>query len=437
MNHLYLLCLAFFLLSGCEDKPEPVKPNIIVIMADDLGYGGISCYGSKKVSTPNLDALAANGVRFSDFHSNGPVCSPTRAALLTGNYQQRAGLEGVIYVRGETRALGLDTSRVTVAKLLKKNGYATGIMGKWHLGYRKEFNPVNHGFDEFYGYVSGNIDYHSHYDNAGIYDWWHNLDSIAEEGYSTDLITRHSVDFINQHKEGPFFLYVAHEAPHAPLQGRDDPAFRLPGKKFDYYGRTEDRQDVYREMVEVMDEGIGKIMQALIENNLEENTLVIFMSDNGAEAFGDNGGLNGHKGQLLEGGHRVPAIACWKHRIVPRESGATLATMDLTPTILAVSKTQVPAGLEFDGTDFSNVLFDGSDIPDRTLFWRYRNEKAARRNQWKLIITGPDTALYNLEQDIRETADVSGSNKKVVETLTRELERWETDVGQIMEMKTR
>ena len=436
MNRLYLFCFAFLLLLGYEDKREPVKPNIIVIMADDLGFGGISCYGSKEVSTPNLDALAANGVRFTDFHSNGPVCSPTRAAMLTGNYQQRSGLEGVIYVRGETRQLGIDTSQVTVAKLLKNNGYATGIMGKWHLGYRKEFNPVNFGFDEFFGYLSGNIDYHSHYDNAGIFDWWHNLDSIAEEGYSTDLITRHSIDFINQHKDGPFFLYVAHEAPHAPLQGRNDPPFRLPGKKFDDYGRTEDRQNVYHEMVEVMDEGIGKIMQALKENNLEENTLVIFISDNGAEVFGDNGGLNGHKGQLLEGGHRVPAIACWKGRIPPGESGTTLATMDLMPTILAVTRTQPPASIRFDGIDFSGVLFGGADFPDRTLFWRYRNQRAARRNQWKVVITGSDTALYNLEQDLEETTDLSDSNRNVVEGLVRQLEAWESDVGKDVEMKT-
>src|SRR5690554_6586325 len=181
-NHIsvnYRLCLigiASLLFWKCKESPQTaaVRPNIIVIMADDLGYGGIGCYGEPHVNTPNLDEMARNGIRFTDFHSNGPVCSPTRAALLTGNYQQRSGLEGVIYVKGETREVGLDTNQLTIPKLLKKNGYQTGLMGKWHLGYKEEFNPVVHGFDEFYGYLSGNIDYHSHYDNAGIYDWWHN-----------------------------------------------------------------------------------------------------------------------------------------------------------------------------------------------------------------------------------------------------------------------
>src|SRR5680860_956340 len=165
-----LIWLFPFLLWACSEKSpsEPVKPNIILIMADDLGYGGISCFGAPTVETPELDALAKNGIRFTDFHSNAPVCTPTRAALLTGNYQQRSGLEGVIYVRGETREVGLDSSQLTIAELLKDNGYKTGVMGKWHLGYKKEFNPVHHGFDEFYGYLSGNIDYHSHYDNADI-----------------------------------------------------------------------------------------------------------------------------------------------------------------------------------------------------------------------------------------------------------------------------
>jgi arylsulfatase A len=435
MNNVYLICFAILLMWRCGQQSQSVKPNIIVIMADDLGYGGISCYGELAIETPNLDALARDGIRFTDFHSNGSVCTPTRAALLTGNYQQRSGLEGVIYVRGETRQLGLDSAQVTLPKLLKKNGYATGIMGKWHLGYNKEYNPVNHGFNEFYGYLSGNIDYHSHYDNAGVYDWWHNLDSIREEGYATDLITRHAVDFINQHKDQPFFLYVAHEAPHAPFQARNDPAYRFPGKEFTYYGPVENQQAAYREMVQVMDEGIGKIMGALKKNKLEENTLIFFLSDNGAEAFGNDGGLNGHKGHLLEGGHRVPAIAYWKNRILPGESSETLVSMDLLPTILTVSQTQVPEDLTFDGVDFSKVLFEEARLNDRTLFWRYKDQKAVRKEQWKLVITKSDTALYNLEHDLKETTDLSGNHKNVVEDLINQLEAWERDVGRSTDMK--
>lgn len=434
--NMYFVCFVSMWFYACEQQREPEKPNIIVIMADDLGYGGVGCYGELNIKTPSIDSLAKNGMKFTDFHSNGAVCSPTRAAFLTGRYQQRSGLEGVIYVRGNTRQLGLDTTQVTVAELLKGNGYATGIMGKWHLGYRKEFSPVYHGFDEFVGFISGNIDYHSHYDNAGTYDWWHNLDSVQEEGYSTDLITEHSVDFIKQHRDRPFFLYVAHEAPHVPFQGRGDPAYRFPGKEFTYHGPAENKEASYKEMIEVMDEGIGTIMLSLKENGLEENTLVFFISDNGGEVFGNNGGLKGSKGDLWEGGHRVPAIAYWKGRIAPSESSEIIISMDLLPTLLSVSRTPTPDGLSFDGVDFSSLLLDKSSLPERTLFWRYQKQKAVRNKQYKLLLTESDTALYDLDQDLQETTDLSGSNKPVVEDLLKQLEAWERNVGGNTEMKT-
>ncbi len=430
--------LILLLYTGYNKEPPPEKPNIVLIMADDLGYGGIGCYGNTTIATPNLDALARQGIRFTDFHSNGAVCSPTRAALLTGNYQQRSGLEGVIYVRGETRDTGLAPAETTIAELLKDNGYATGIMGKWHLGYHKEFNPVNQGFDEFYGYLSGNIDYHSHYDGAGIYDWWHNLDAIKEEGYVTDLITQHSVDFINQHKDEPFFLYIPHESPHVPFQSRSDSAYRFPGRQFSYHGPVEDTTATYRKMVEAMDEGIGKIMEALEKNRLKEHTLVFFLSDNGAEGFGDNGGLNGDKGGLLEGGHRVPAIAYWKNRISPGLSSATLMSMDLLPTFLSVSHTAT-GDKEFDGMDFSSILFENKDstLPERPLFWRYNNQKAVREGKWKLLITKTDTLLYNLRQDVKETNNQARENTAVVDDLSAKLTNWEQEVTDGVTMRTR
>ncbi len=425
---------------GCQDKVKPLykpKPNIIIILADDLGYGGVGCFGNTRIETPNIDDLATNGIKLTDFHSNGSVCTPTRAALLTGNYQQRSGLEGVIYVKGKTREVGLDTSLVTIAEVLKNNGYATGIMGKWHLGYRKEFNPVHHGFDEFYGYLSGNIDYHSHYDNAGIYDWWHNLDSISEKGYVTDLITDHSVDFIDKNNGQPFFLYISHEAPHVPFQGRNDPAYRFPNTEFSYYGPTEDKIATYKEMVEIMDEGIGKVMEALRRNNLEENTLVFFLSDNGAEEFGDNGNLNGDKISLLEGGHRVPAIAYWKNKIKPGVSSETLISMDLAPTVLSLAGSEIPKETEFDGIDFSNTLIKGNPIGQRTLFWRYLDQKAVRENQWKLLISENDTVLYDLEKDIMESSNLSNGHENILEDLIGKLEIWERDVKPQNAMKTK
>ena len=406
-------------------------------MADDLGYGGIGSYGNDSIATPHLDSLTRSGIQFTDFHANAPVCTPTRASLLTGNYPQRSGLEGVIYVKGETRRVGLDTAQLTLAELLQEKGYATGIVGKWHLGYQPEYNPVNHGFDTFYGYLSGNIDYHSHYDNAGIYDWWHNLDTIQEVGYATDLITQHAIEFIQQHQKQPFFLYIAHEAPHVPFQGRDDPAYRFPDTTFTYYGPVKDRPATYREMVEVMDEGIGKVMQTLRETELEENTLVLFLSDNGALVeYGDNGNLSGHKSLLQEGGHRVPAVAYWKNQIKPGISSAALMSMDILPTLLNLTGTSAPEPVTFDGVDFSALLREGRSIAERPLFWRYRQQKAVRQGPWKLLITDADTALYHLEQDIREADNEYRQQPEVAAALRQLLNQWEADVASSGPLKT-
>jgi len=330
------VCIPFIYSCACKVKSD-TKPNIILIMADDLGYGGIGCYGNENIKTPNLDLLASEGLRFTDFHSNGPVCTPTRAALLTGQYQQRSGMEGVIYVNGETRKVGMDTTVTTIADILKNYGYETGIFGKWHLGYKKIFNPVNNGFNKFIGYISGNIDYHSHYDNAGIFDWYHNLDSIHENGYVTDLITHHSIEFIIRNQENPFFMFISHEAPHVPFQGRTDPGFRFPKKEFSYYGPVEDRERAYKEMVEVMDEGIGLVINTLKETNLLDRTLVIFISDNGGlKGYGDNGILKGAKTTLYEGGHRVPAIVNWPGKIEKGISDDLILSFDLFTELLAL-----------------------------------------------------------------------------------------------------
>jgi len=427
------LLIAFLLAglcSACSETAEPDNPpNIILIMADDLGYGDLGCYGSRTMQTPQLDSLAANGLKFTDFHANAPVCTPTRAALLTGRYQQRAGLEGVIYVRGETRQVGMDTSEVTVAELLKDAGYQTAIMGKWHLGYKKEYNPVQQGFDEFYGYVSGNIDYHSHYDNAGIYDWWHNLDSIKEEGYVTDLITDHAVDFIDKNRDRPFFLYVSHESPHVPLQGRQDTAYRFPDRDFSYLGPVDDQERAYREMIEVMDEGIDHIMQKLRALDLEENTLVIFCSDNGGlEGFADNGALRGFKGKLWEGGIRVPAIAHWTGTIEPGETDATVLSFDFMPTFLALAKADKPANLALDGKDITPLLFGQNERSERTVFWRYRQQKVARKGDWKLIVSENDTTLYNLQNDLAEQNDLKTRQPERTAELLQVLSSWEADI---------
>ncbi len=435
LKEISLLCLVILMGISCTKQR---RPNIVLIMADDLGYGGIGCYGNKRIQTPHLDELAKGGLLFTDFHSNGSVCTPTRAALLTGRYQQRAGLEGVIYVKGETREVGLNPSEITIAKMLQQAGYATGIIGKWHLGYQPQFNPVHFGFDEFRGYVSGNIDFHSHYDNAGIFDWWHNLDTIHEEGYVTDLITKHSLDFIEKNQDEPFFLYVPHEAPHVPFQGRTDTAYRFPGRAFTYYGPVRDRDRAYKDMVEAMDEGVGAIVHKIRDLDLEENTMIVFISDNGGETFGHNGVLSGSKISLMEGGHRVPAIVYWKNKIRPGKSDATVMSFDWMPTFLNLASAQNLAHKNpiLDGFDLSQHLLKGTPVRSRHLFWRYRHQRAVRKDQYKLFVSDHDTLLFDLENDLEELHDLSPSDPERAHALANTLLEWEHEMNQVLQ-KTR
>jgi len=405
------------------------RPNIILIMADDLGYNELGCFGSERFKTPNIDALAGGGMRFTDYHSNGAVCSPTRAALLTGRYQQRCGIEAVVTAKGPARETGMPQAEITFAEVLKRKGYATGIFGKWHVGYRVEFNPVKQGFDEFRGYVSGNVDYYSHFDQAGIQDWWKNVELVPEEGYTTDLITRHGIDFIERHKDEPFCLYLPQEAPHYPYQGRDDPPQRLAGGKVGKRTPANDIPRAYKEMVEVMDEGIGRIVETVKRLGLEKKTFIFFCSDNGACKRGTNEPLNGFKGSLWEGGHRVPAAAYWPGRIkAGTVSDQTVLGMDLFPTMASITGAAVPRGLELDGVDLSGLLFEGKPLAGRTLFWRYKTQKAVRKGQWKLLVQGNSTKLFNLDADLGEKNDLAAGKPEIVKTLQDELAAWEREV---------
>ena len=405
------------------------KPNIILIMADDLGYGDIGCYGSTKIRTPNINALAKAGMKFTDYHSNCPVCSPTRAALLTGRYQQRSGIEGVVYAKGPARQTGLALEETTFAEVLGERGYATALFGKWHLGYNVEFNPVRQGFDEFRGYVSGNVDFHSHIDGAGFDDWWKNLEKIPEEGYTTDLITKHGVDFIERHKDEPFCLYLPHEAPHSPYQGRNDPPERLGDGKKGSKAKGPEITRAYKEMVEVMDEGIGRIVETVRRLGMERKTFIFFCSDNGATRQGSNGALSGYKGSLWEGGHRVPAVAYWPGRIRPGTTGQTVLGMDLYATMISIAGAKLPAGLRLDGVDLLGVLTEHEKLPQRTLFWRYRKERAVRRGPWKLLVRDNEAALYNLDEDLGEKNDIAQTKPRMLKRLEDELAAWEREVS--------
>jgi arylsulfatase A len=255
---------------------EVERPNLIFILADDLGYGDIGCYGCPDIQTPHLDRLAADGVRFTDFYANGAVCSPTRAAFLTGRYQQRIGLDNALYYQEMGR--GLPAEGETVADGLRGAGYVTALIGKWHLGYDEGRRPLEQGFDYFFGLLGGNHHYFAHMDRIGVDDLWLGNEAIEREGYTTDLITEEAEVFIEKHRERPFFLYLSHAAPHFPWQGPGDAGKDIRPK--DQSWQTGDRA-TYVAMVERMDEGIGRVLEAIDASGLRERTLVVFTSDNG------------------------------------------------------------------------------------------------------------------------------------------------------------
>ena len=427
---LQSILLSFVLFISCSQKPSGAQtPNIIIILADDMGYGDLACYGNVAFDTPHLEKMASNGLLFTDFHSNSSVCSPTRAALLSGQYQQRVGIEGVVQAN-KFRHTGLNQDTYTIAQYLKSLNYSTAIIGKWHLGYDTAYSPLNFGFDYFKGFVSGNVDYHSHIDGEGIYDWWEQKSTIVEPGYSTDLITENSVKFILKNKEQPFFLYVAHEAPHFPFQGRDDPPDRTIGGSFPMHGSTTDVESTYRKMIQALDDGVGAIMSTLEEIELIENTIVFFLSDNGAlEKVGSNAPFSGYKSGLWEGGHRVPAMVYWKERITPGISDEALMTMDLFPTLVSITGGDLPKGVQLDGVDFSSVLFDGKKLEDRNLFWRFKGDRAVRRGPWKLLVEGDSTYLFNLVDDPNEQLNLV--HKSVMaDSLSQLLLIWESEMDE-------
>jgi arylsulfatase A-like enzyme len=427
----------------------PEKPNFVLIVADDLGYGDIGCYGNVSNKTPNLDGLAAEGLKFFDFHSNGPMCSPTRAALLTGRYQNRFGraFESALSARAHADT-GLPLQIVTIPEALKKAGYATGMFGKWHLGYNLPYLPTRHGFDEFRGLLTGDGDHHSHISRSGTEDWWHNEKIQMEDGYSVDLVTQHSIDFINRNKNRPFFLYAAHLAIHFPWQGPNEPAHRVEDTSYWNLSKLGPHKQgqvgpVVRRMVEAVDNSVGQIIDSLKQLGLDRNTFVFFTSDNGGYLAYDgkyegeissNGPLRGEKGDVFEGGHRVPAIAWWPGRI---EAGGiteeTAMTMDLMPTYLELAGKNV-SGMTgrnaLDGSSLTPVLFRNLSLPQRALFWRRGTQWAVRRGPWKLIgIDREKLMLFNLDEDISEQNNLAEEKPGLVRDLLALYEQWEKDMA--------
>ncbi|MFK7850468.1 MAG: sulfatase-like hydrolase/transferase [Akkermansiaceae bacterium] len=423
------------------DGSERSIPNIIFIMADDMGYGDPSCYGGK-INTPNLDKMAKEGLRFTDFHSTGTVCSPSRAGLLTGRYQQRAGIDGVISADPESAAykLGLDPQTPTFLNTLSEKGYKTGVFGKWHLGYLEKFQPMNYGIDTFVGFVSGNIDYHSHYDRMETFDWWHNRKKIKETGYSTHLITEHTIRFIEDAGDKPFCIYVAHEAVHSPLQGPQDPIQRGPDKPKKQNPRP--KNVVFTDMLLELDKSVGQIIDTVKEAGLEENTLIMFTSDNGPMPQSSPGPLRGRKGSIYEGGHRVPTIAWWPKTIAANsETAETAIGIDIFPTLLELTNISSDK-ISFDGTSLLPV-FKGGKLEPRKLYWRNsglspsRKEltgpdspKAVRDGPWKLVASPGyrQLELFNLDEDLGEKNDLSKKFPERTQQMMADLKTWEAEM---------
>jgi arylsulfatase A-like enzyme len=431
MKRLVPLVVALAL-TGCsrpveEPSPnQPNKPNILWIVVDDLGYGDLGCYGCKDIRTPNIDRLATEGVRLTDFYAS-PVCSPTRASLITGRYPQRSGFDWVIRYQEKDR--GLAVTETSVARLLKKQGYATGLIGKWHLGYRPEFGPNAHGFDEFFGFLAADLDYYTHRDALGDPGLYEGTKLVEVKGYLTDLFTERAVAFLKKNAQGPFFLEVAYNAPHWPFQPPDKPSDRRTG--WNYGPETGTRADYVR-MVERLDEGVGKLLDALDASGRKNDTLVVFLNDNGGERLSDNGPLFHGKYSLWEGGIRVPCVIRWPGVLPEKAVSSQMAiAMDVTASTLAAAGAQPPAERPLDGEDVLPLLAGKKPARERTFFWRLPRpdeqfgQMAVRRGKWKYMFDRESELLFDLEKDIGERRNLAAAQPEVVKELRSALVEWE------------
>lgn len=417
------------------DAQAPPRPNVVLIMTDDAGYGDFGSYGAPDIRTPNIDAIGRDGVRLTDFYASGATCTPTRAGLISGRYQQRVGLEAPLGAGGPADGTrGLPTTGWSLPQLLKQTGYTTALVGKWHLGWKDEFSPKAHGFDYFFGFKSGFIDYYQH--SAGGGAWATLLENekpVEAPGYLTDLITQRSIAFIEKSAGRPFFIDVSYNAPHWPYQppGRPSTA-RDDGRHLTPFDTATSTRADYIAMVERVDQGVGEILRTLDRLGLRQNTLVIFTNDNGGEWLSHGGPLFHHKGSVWEGGIRVPTLLQWPARIPPnRVSRQAGITMDLTATILAAAGATVPAEARHEGIDLMPLITGEKPEVERTLFWRVarpRPQSAVRSGNWKLVMDGNRPLLFDLSSDISERENVIGTRSDVARRLKTQLDAWQADV---------
>ncbi|HYN80660.1 MAG TPA: sulfatase [Gemmatimonadaceae bacterium] len=413
-------------------------PNIVVIVADDMGYADIGVHGSKDISTPNIDALAATGIRFTDGYVSGPFCSPTRAGLMTGRYPQRFGHEMNIVGPGSNE-WGLPVEERTIADRLKAAGYRTAVIGKWHLGSAPRFHPLERGFDEFFGFLGAAHSYMPSHAGDTTTDMVDGRSVVPAAAYLTEALADRSADFIKRHRSRPFFLYLAFNAPHLPLEATERYVARFPRI-------ADQRRRTYAAMLSAMDDGIGKTMAALRTEGLDENTLIFFFSDNGGpiRMAGDNASSNaplrGSKRQMWEGGVRVPFIIRWKGHIPEgRTDSRPIIQHDVFATSLAAAGIPVNSEWKLDGVNLLPFLTGAaSGSPHDVLYWRLGGMMAVRQGDWKLVkmhdgLPRKDSVgmkdllaaeLYNLKTDIGETKNLAAANPDKVRELAAVWLRW-------------
>ncbi|MBU4609607.1 sulfatase-like hydrolase/transferase [Achromobacter sp. GG226] len=420
------------------------RPNLIFILADDLGYADLGCTGARDAAnqpvdvSPRLDAMTAQGVRFTRGYSNSAVCSPTRFALATGRWQYRlrgAAEEPIPSVHGD-KVLGLPPSHPTLPSLLRDAGYATALVGKWHLGYPPHFGPRMSGYEEFYGFHAGGADYFAHCDPRGRPDFWVNETEHQEEGYLTDLLSRRAVDFVErQSADKPFLLSLHYSAPHWPWLTRDDAeeSRRIAG-----IGKHIDGGSlaVYQRMIHHMDEGIGWVIDALERQGMTENTLIVFTSDNGGERYSNNWPFVGQKMDLLEGGIRVPLVARWPARI-PAGTVSELPnlTMDWAATFLDAAGVAAHPDYPLDGMSLVPAFADAQWQPQRDLCWRmkHRNQRALLRGDWKYLQVDGIEYLFNVAEDPRERANLRERQPERLAELREAWSAWDATLPPIPE----
>lgn len=409
------------------------RPNILFILADDMGWGDLSCYGRPDYQTPNLDKLARQGTRFTNAYSAAPVCTPTRVGFHTGRYPARlpVGLEEPIHERsalGERiKTTGIPLSHPTVSSLIKAAGYETALVGKWHLGYLPDFGPLNFGFDEFFGIMSGAVDHFSHKDMTANLDLFEGEVPVERVGYLTDLLTDRAVDYLKRPHKKPFYLSLHYTAPHWPWEGPNDRAASEAIKYGPVGFRAGGSLKIYAGMMKSLDAGIGRVLETLKTSGLEQNTMVIFTSDNGGERFSYNWPFRGQKMELFEGGLRVPAIVRWPGVTTAGSiSDQPVITMDWTATMIAAAGAEPDKKFPFDGEDLTDVVRSKHTLFDRTFFWRTFRQGGMRSGKWKYLREGEKDLLFDLNVDEREQANFAEAKPEILNDLRDQFKSWES-----------